>query len=151
MYPPKLRSNERRQLKALDAPLQKLCELVGEQVERGKHGARVEYTRFSGALQEAAQAVEVAAHGCALGVLDVDADAITINGELYRKAGRNPGTYNTKSGPVAVPRSIYRKAALPNEGRLPSNLRGCPTIHSGSRASTGSRGAPVSPSTSNAI
>jgi hypothetical protein len=98
------------ELKALDAPLQALCRLVGEQVKRGKHGARVEYTRFCGAVQEAAQAVEVAAHGCALGVLDVDADAITINGELYRKAGRNPGTYYTKSGPVTVQRSIYRKA-----------------------------------------
>jgi hypothetical protein len=98
------------ELKVLETPVRALCDLVAEQVERGKQGARIEYTRFSGALQEAAQAVEVAAHGCALAVLDVDADAITINGELYRKAGRNPGTYHSKPGSVTVPRSIYRKA-----------------------------------------
>jgi hypothetical protein len=98
------------ELKVLEKPLRAVCDLVAGQVERGKHGARVEYTRFCGELQEAAQTVELAAHECALAALDVDAPALTIDGELYRKVGRNPGVYHAKPGSVSVPRSIYRKA-----------------------------------------
>jgi hypothetical protein len=97
------------ELKSLDAPLQALCALVADQVERGKDGKRVAYGQFSERLQEAAVAVELAGHQCALASLDVDADAITVNGELYRKVGRHPGTYYAKPGSVTIPRSIYRR------------------------------------------
>lgn len=97
-------------LKALEEPVRAVIELVAQQAKRGRQGVRVSYDRFCEGVSNAVGAIERGAHAAALAALDIDAEAITVDDELFRKAGRNPGTYYTKAGPVTLERSIYRKA-----------------------------------------
>ncbi len=46
---------------------------------------------------------------------DERAKTITVDGKTYRRGGRHEGTYYAKAGPVTLPRTLYRNAAIRND------------------------------------
>jgi hypothetical protein len=77
-------------------------------------GRAVDYLAFEKKLGAACSKLECAAHGDVLHSLDVDAERVMISGVLHKRVGRYPATYYTMAGPVEVPRSLYRAAAVRN-------------------------------------
>lgn len=84
---------------------------------------RRQQARGSGAMddgqveQEMAQGVaelERAAHAMMLSGLDIDAPQVVVDGQLYRRVLRSPGSYYTMAGAVQVERTLYRRASERN-------------------------------------
>jgi hypothetical protein len=87
-----------------------VVKLVEAQVERGAASGPSAYDEFERSLMEAVATIERAAHEPALGALDIDAPALTIDGRTYRRVLRSPGDYHTRAGSVSVTRTLYREA-----------------------------------------
>jgi hypothetical protein len=73
---------------------------------RGLHG--VNYAGIEDSIAEKTARIEQASHATVLAALEVDAAALTVDGERYRRAGRAKGTYKTLAGAVRIERAIYR-------------------------------------------
>src|SRR6266540_2555194 len=71
-------------------------------------GKQVDYESVEGAVQEAAAKVERACHHAALTGLDIDREAIEVEGKRHARVGRYAATYYSLAGPVVVERSLYR-------------------------------------------
>lgn len=77
-------------------------------------GRAVDYAEREKAIAEHVAAVERAAHAVELRALDVDAPQIRVRGRVYTKFGREPGTYFTMAGKVAIDRAVYREVGVRN-------------------------------------
>lgn len=75
---------------------------------------KVDYDGFERALGEAVAEVERAGHATALASLDIDAQAITVEGVRHHRTLREEATYYTLAGPVSVERTLYRPAGVRN-------------------------------------
>lgn len=98
-------------LKELVPSLRELLKRVESQVERAEGlSPTTAYEAFENALREGLGAVERAAHGVALGALDVDAPRLRIEGVAHVRVGRYPATFMSQAGEVRVgARSLYRR------------------------------------------
>jgi hypothetical protein len=77
-------------------------------------GAAVDYERIEEEVAQHVAAMEREAHAIVLGRLEVEAEHVLIEGQLYRRVMRSPGTYYTMAGPVVVERTLYRKVGERN-------------------------------------
>lgn len=102
------------ELKDLAAPIGKLVNSVKRQAGRGRRSQRPEYEAFERELAEASGELERASHQVALAALDVDAEKVRIDGELFAKVGRHELGFKSRVGPVPVLRSLYRRVGERN-------------------------------------
>ena len=101
--------------KALVEAVQALVEHVTAFEREAPRQRTLDYVAHEASLAEDAAAIERAAHGVSLAALDVDAAHIRINGVLHaRVLHADPGTYNTRVGPVPVTRGLFRPAGKRN-------------------------------------
>jgi hypothetical protein len=100
-------------LKDLASPLRALIDAVERQVDRSR-GQRPEYARFERELADVTSAIERAGHQVTLSALDIDADKVVIDDELFTKVGRHRLEYKSRAGAVPVLRSIYRRVGERN-------------------------------------
>lgn len=70
-----------------------------------------DFAHFEAELHGRVMALERELVGEALEKADTDAEAVQIEGEVYRRVVRCEDTYLTAAGPVRVTRSLYRHAA----------------------------------------
>jgi hypothetical protein len=80
-----------------------------------KCGESVNYGAVEKALADATAKIECAGHRAILQSLDVDAQAVVVDGASYRRVGRESASYYTLAGPVVVERSLYRKIGVRND------------------------------------
>ena len=102
--------------KSMVDPITSLCVAVAARVanvQRG--GGAVDYAEVEREIAELTAAVERAAHGCALGAMEVDGHRVEIRGKRYTRVGQGKGTYYyTLAGPVQIPRALYRELGAGN-------------------------------------
>ena len=67
-----------------------------------------DFAEFERKLHERVMEVEREVIGEALAEADLDAPAVTIDGQLHRKVLRSSETYMTAAGPVRVERTLYK-------------------------------------------
>lgn len=81
-------------------------------VAEARSGGRVaeDFGDFEKQLHARVMAVEREVVGEALGAADVDTEAVSIEGCVYRRVLRCEDTYLTAAGPVRVERTLYRAA-----------------------------------------
>lgn len=105
-----------KELKEVGVAAAALVALVAEASRRAgaKGGRALDYGEVESALGEAAARVERASHQAVLQALDVDREAVEIEGAKYRRVGRSPATYYTLAGAVVVERSLYREVGQRN-------------------------------------
>lgn len=89
-----------------------------ESVEAAKPDTRggraVDYAAYERAVEKSAGELEKEAHRGLLQELDIDATQVFINGKLHTRVGRYEAPYKTKTGEVAVVRSLYREDGVRN-------------------------------------
>jgi hypothetical protein len=102
------------ELKHLVEPLQDLLRVVAEGVGVAAGGAAVDYAAIEREIAERTAAIERGAHEMLLARLDVNRARVEIRGDRYVQVGYGNGTYYTLSGPVQVPRALYRKLGVRN-------------------------------------
>jgi hypothetical protein len=101
--------------KSMVGPIEGLCAAVAAQAASARLGGEaVDYAEVERRIAELTAAVERAAHGCALGAMEVDARRVEIGGKLYARVGHGNGTYYTLAGPVEIPRTLYRELGAGN-------------------------------------
>lgn len=91
-------------------------------------GKAVDYATVERKLADAAGAAEKSGNKAVLQALDVDVPAVVIGGVRYNRVGRCEAPYHTRTGTVAVERSLYRASGTRGgqpEGRVvdPVSLR----------------------------
>lgn len=98
-------------LKHLVSPIEKLVESVGKRADQlGRDGRAVDYAAIERSYAELTAAIETAAHRCTLSAAAAnEPQRVEVRGEIYTRVGEGIGNYKTMTGPVPVPRSIYRK------------------------------------------
>lgn len=70
----------------------------------------IDYRAHEAAIAADVAAIERAAHAVSLAALDMDVERIRIDGVLHVRVLRaDPGTYNSRVGPVSVTRSLFRR------------------------------------------
>ena len=102
------------ELKHLVEPLKALLTMLRQRAVAAAGGAAVDYAAIEREVAERTADVERAAHEILLASHDVDRERVTIVGEEYTRVGHGNGTYYTLSGPVQVPRALYRKLGVRN-------------------------------------
>ena len=92
-----------------------LCAAVAARIASAERGGEaVDYAAVEREIAEQNAAVERAAHGCALGAMEVDGHRVEIRGKSYTRVGYGKGTYYTLAGPVEIPRALYRELGAGN-------------------------------------
>jgi hypothetical protein len=83
----------------------------------GKTGAR-EFYDFEKALHARLMEAEREIIGSVMSALDVDADAIEIEGRVHRRVLRRTQMYTTAAGPVSIERWLYKDRCDPTAHAL---------------------------------
>ncbi len=74
----------------------------------------VDWSAVSGELEVSMREAEAKFARRLLQRYDERGKVITVDGKTYRRVGRHEGTYYAKAGPVSLPRTLYRDAAVRN-------------------------------------
>jgi hypothetical protein len=93
------------------ASFAQLQALLAARRQEGGPEAKMTFEAFEVALGHAVRGVENELKALDLGRYDVDADAVIVDGQEWRKClEQQPKTYLSTSGPVTVARNLYRPA-----------------------------------------
>jgi hypothetical protein len=93
------------------ASFAKLQGLLTARRHEGCAEAKMTFEAFEVALGHAVRGLENELKAADLARYDVDADAVIVDGKAWRKClEQQPKTYLSASGPVTVPRNLYRPA-----------------------------------------
>jgi hypothetical protein len=113
---------ERGSRESKTSALDKLTRLVMER--RGTKDVPQDFGAFERDLHAQIMEVEREILAEEMARADVDADAIEVNGVVYRKSVRCSGEYFTAAGPVRVERTLYRDRTTDSPTSLsPMELR----------------------------
>ncbi len=77
-------------------------------------GRAVNYAEVEDRMSTSVSAIEREAHAVILRSLEIDVPKIRIGGKWYTRIGHANGIFRTLSGPVEIPRAIYRPAGERN-------------------------------------
>lgn len=102
------------ELKSLVDPIEALIRAVEDARKSARGGRAIDYAKVEEAIEEKTAVIERKAHASILAALDVDAPRVRIGGKTFTRIGREPGTYNTMTGPEVVERAVYRALGVRN-------------------------------------
>ncbi len=97
------------ELKSLSTAVQQLITHVADTRESLLGFDAVDYASIESEVESRVAELVVAIHGVLLKSVDLDAERLTMNGELYRRVATAVATYYSLSGPVRIERGLYRK------------------------------------------
>lgn len=102
-------------LKHLVTPIEKLVEVVNKRTEQlSRDGRAVDYAKLEREIAAQIAAIETATHHCTLQAAAIEAQSIVVGGETYTRVGEGMGTYYAMTGPVELPRGLYRRVGERN-------------------------------------
>ena len=92
---------------AVHGPLEKVREFLETEGMKSKTGPR-SFADFEQELHERMMKAERDIVAAEMAKLDIDADAIVIEGKIHRRVLRQSQTYVTSAGEVVVERTLYK-------------------------------------------
>jgi hypothetical protein len=108
---------------ALGQAFATLLRQLDENMKTAHDGAALDYAAVEERIADGLSALERSAHESFLRRLDIDAPAIRVWGDEYRRIGRYEGEYHCLSGTIRLMRTVYRKKARNGNTLDPVSVR----------------------------
>jgi len=113
---------------ALCTKLVELTQRIEDELAQHGNGAAIDDGAIEQRVADALSEAERGLHAQVLARLDIDAPAIRVWGDEYRRIGRSESDYHTLTGTMRVMRTVYRKTERNGDAVDPVSVRASVTI-----------------------